>query len=62
MYRAKYEGELEIKQTLGSGRIKGVIKEFIERRVKLKLVEHVAEELSTAVAGEMSEKEKQLRK
>ena len=44
-----------------SGRIKAIIKEFIERRVKLKLAEHVAEELADAVKTEISEKERRIR-
>lgn len=59
--RAKFEGEGEVRQGLGSGRIRGVIKEFLERRVKLKLAEHVAEELAEHVASEVTEREKRIR-
>ena len=60
-YRAKYEGESEVRQGLGSGRIRGIIKEFLDRRVKVKLAGRMAEELATHVASEMSEREKKIR-
>ena len=61
-YRAKFEGEGEIRQALGTGRLNGVMKEFLDRRVKLKLAEHMAEELATHVRDEMSEREKRIRR
>ena len=60
-FRAKYEGEAEVRQGLGSGRIRGIIKEFLERRVKVKMAERMAEELATHVATTMTEREKKLR-
>ena len=42
---------------LSSGRIKGVIKELIERRVKLKLAERMTEQVIT----QLSDRERRIR-
>lgn len=44
-----------------SGRLKAQVKEFMNMRGKLKLVEHVAEGLAQQVKVEMSERERKIR-
>lgn len=56
--RAKFEGNAEIREI---GRIKGVIKELVDRRVKLKVAEGLAEGLAHHVKSQISEKERKMR-
>lgn len=42
--------------------MEGVIKELIDRRVKLKLAENLAEELAEHVGKQMNERERRLRR
>lgn len=51
IYKASYEGVAEIREALSRGRIQAVIKEFMERRMKLKLAEHLAGQLAAHVLG-----------
>lgn len=44
-----------------SGRIKGVVKELIERRVKLKMAERVTEGLRQHVFTRLSDQERKIR-
>ena len=44
-----------------SGHLKETLKEFIDRRVKLKLAESLAEQLAQKVTRDISDKERQLR-
>ncbi len=61
-FLAKFEGEGEVKVAIRTGRLEAVIKEFIERRVKLKLAEKLAEELAEHVGKQMSERERRIRR
>ena len=45
-----------------SGHLKETLKEFIERRVKLKLAENLAEHLAQKVHRDISDKEEKLRR
>lgn len=55
---AKFEGEEEIKSGIRTGKIDSVIKELMERRAKLKLVEHLAEGLAEEMAKNVAERER----
>lgn len=63
--RAKYEGEAEVRNGISTGQIEGVIKELVNRRVKLKMAEKVAGDLAEGLAQQVrtqiSDKEKRMR-
>ena len=55
--RAKFEGEMEIRRAVNSGRMKAVIGELLTRRRNRKAAESFAEQL----AEHMSDREKKIR-
>ena len=58
---AKFEGNMEIRQALAAGRIKAVIREFIQRRKRMKVAEHLALQLAGRLFLGMSLEERSAR-
>ena len=58
---AKFEGNMEIRQALVAGRIKAVLREFIQRRKRMKVAENLALQLAGRLFLGMSLEERRAR-